>query len=388
VADTTAVGSRPETLLRVLMLERNLTREQTLDVLERRALHMGIKDFALSLRQLDRWLAREVGDPRASRCRVAEAEFGYPIQKLLSLAHLDGSIVLHRPRCDLSPLEHFDAIIAHLVDIDHEQGPRSALEPAASIYRTILASARGLTGRDRRQHLRLAAHCSELVGWLHQDAGLTAEAREWTMQALDLAEAGEAYEMTPYILMRRSAIAADLRLCDEALLLAERAVRHSRDGVDLALAHRDLAMAHALKGDSHSLRRSVDEALDSLTSAGRNQALAPYCSASFIKSEAGAAALVAGEAHLAVYYLEPAALNWPAGQARDKAICFARLALAHAQLRDLEKAAAAALNASNAAAGCNSARFGTTFRAAAHAIKEQDGGRRAAELAKALLSLP
>jgi hypothetical protein len=366
------------------MLERNLTREQTLDVLERRALHMGIKDFALSLRQLDRWLAREVGDPRASRCRVAEAEFGYPIQKLLSLAHPDGSLVLNRPRGDLSPLEHFDAIIAHLVDIDHEEGPRSALEPATSICRTILASAGGLTGRDRRQNLRLAAHCSELVGWLHQDAGSTAEAREWTTQALDLAEAGEAYEMTPYILMRRSAIAADLRLSDEALLLAERAVRHSRDGVDLALGHRELAMAHALKGDSHSMRRSVDEALESLTRVGRHQALAPYCSASFIKSEAGAAALVAGEARLAVDYLEPAASNWPAGQARDKALCIARLALAHAQLQDLEKAAAAAVNASKAAAGCNSNRFATTLRSAAHAIKERDGRIRTPELAEAL----
>ena len=77
VAET--AGVREATLLQVLMRERRLTREQTIEVLERRARAMGIHDFALSLRQLDRWLAQEVGDPRSARCRVAEAEFGHRI---------------------------------------------------------------------------------------------------------------------------------------------------------------------------------------------------------------------------------------------------------------------------------------------------------------------
>ena len=66
------------------MEERRLTREQTLAVLERRARDLGINDFALSLRQLDRWLARGlITRPRASVCRVLEAEFGYPVEVLL-----------------------------------------------------------------------------------------------------------------------------------------------------------------------------------------------------------------------------------------------------------------------------------------------------------------
>ena len=45
---------------------------------------MALPDFALSLRHLDRWLAGQVATvPRPSVCRVIEAEFGYPTERLL-----------------------------------------------------------------------------------------------------------------------------------------------------------------------------------------------------------------------------------------------------------------------------------------------------------------
>src|SRR5207302_709661 len=76
-----------KTLLQSLMIERHLTREQVIEVLDRRARDMGVRDFALSLRQLDRWLAGDLATlPRPSLCRVVEAEFGYPVQRLLALA--------------------------------------------------------------------------------------------------------------------------------------------------------------------------------------------------------------------------------------------------------------------------------------------------------------
>ena len=75
-----------KTLLQRRMIERRLTREQAIEVLDRRARDMGVRDFALSLRQLDRWLAGDVATlPRPSLCRVVEAEFGYPVERLLAL---------------------------------------------------------------------------------------------------------------------------------------------------------------------------------------------------------------------------------------------------------------------------------------------------------------
>src|SRR5207245_10860921 len=75
-----------KTLLQRLMVERRLTREQAIEALDRRARDMGVRDFALSVRQLDRWLAGDLATlPRPSLCRVVEAEFGYPVERLLAL---------------------------------------------------------------------------------------------------------------------------------------------------------------------------------------------------------------------------------------------------------------------------------------------------------------
>jgi hypothetical protein len=89
---TTAVR-RQETLLQVLIHQRHLTREGTIKLLERRATELGVEDFALSVRQLDRWLAGQIDTlPRPSLCRVVEAEFGRPIGQLLAL-HDGGPLV-------------------------------------------------------------------------------------------------------------------------------------------------------------------------------------------------------------------------------------------------------------------------------------------------------
>ncbi len=74
------------TVLQRLINQRRLTREEALQALHTRATRMQIHDFALSLRQLDRWLSGEVATiPRPSMCRVIEAEFGQSVERLLSI---------------------------------------------------------------------------------------------------------------------------------------------------------------------------------------------------------------------------------------------------------------------------------------------------------------
>jgi hypothetical protein len=73
-----------KTLLQSLVHERHLTREHLIEVLEQQARSMDVRDFALSLRQVDRWFSGRVATlPRPSVCRVLEAEFGYPVAELL-----------------------------------------------------------------------------------------------------------------------------------------------------------------------------------------------------------------------------------------------------------------------------------------------------------------
>ena len=69
------------------MRERRLTVQETLDVLQRRAEQMNERSYALSDRQLRRWLAGAVASldgVRPANIRVAEAEFGWPIDALLA----------------------------------------------------------------------------------------------------------------------------------------------------------------------------------------------------------------------------------------------------------------------------------------------------------------
>lgn len=380
------IGRKSVTLLQVLMRERRLTREETIDVLDQRARTMGINDFTLSLRQLDRWLSQEVGDPRSVRCRVAEAEFGYSIERLLSVVprqamHVDLTSSV------TSPMEHFGAIVGHLAGIDHDVGGGSALGPAVEVGRSVIGAASQLTGKDRNDCLHLAARCSELIGWLHQDFGSLPDAREWTVRALELAEAGDAPSLLSYMLMRRSAVAVELDLADEAVLFAQGALQKAAGGEERALALRSLAFAHALKGDEPALRWAVDAATDNVEVSMGPAELAPYCTTSFIQSEAGAAALTLGKPGLAVQYLEPAAASWPTTQRRDRAICLARLSLAHARRGEMDLAESTVRTAADIAVGCASRRFGATLQETIQAIRHRGGGERAELLAEEVGSL-
>src|SRR5258708_36736216 len=76
-----------KTLLQSLMNERHLTREETIEALEKRARQMEVHDFTLGLRQLDRGLAGDVAtQPRPPLCRALEAEFGPPVGRLLAIS--------------------------------------------------------------------------------------------------------------------------------------------------------------------------------------------------------------------------------------------------------------------------------------------------------------
>lgn len=71
------------TLLEQELRRRRWSREYTVAELARTARSMGERTFALSVRQLDRWLSGQVRNPRGVACRVAEKRFGKPIEVLL-----------------------------------------------------------------------------------------------------------------------------------------------------------------------------------------------------------------------------------------------------------------------------------------------------------------
>jgi len=96
-----------KTLIQALVHERHLTREQVIEVLDRRAQAMEIHDFAVSLRQIDRWLAGKVATaPRPSVCRVLEAEFGFPVVQLLAPDDHDPELGIAGRRSPVTNSQH------------------------------------------------------------------------------------------------------------------------------------------------------------------------------------------------------------------------------------------------------------------------------------------
>lgn len=378
------------TLLRQLRDRQRLTQPAMLDRLERRARELGENDFALSGRQFARLEAGEIKTaPRPANRRVIEAEYAKPYEDLVATGEDwgGGPSIFEATTIAATPAEHFEAIIAHLSQLDHQCGPKDVRDPATAVYRSVLATARARQGKDAKVCLRLAARCAELIGWLYQDSGLPRQAREWTAQALDLAEGVEAGELIPYILMRRSSVAIDLGSADDALLLADRALRNARSGPDRALALRGVAAAHALNGNLNGLREAVDRAFDHAAGRDPRTPLAPYCTIPYLRSEAGASALLFGDADLAICYLEVAVREWAGGQERDRAICMARLALALVNAHEVEKAESAAMAAASAASAAPSPRATETLAEVLHALGRTEGRPRMASLGEQLASV-
>lgn len=83
-----AEAKRATTLLKALVRERRLTVSETLAVLQARATEMGESTYALSERQLRRWMSGDMASAttaRAANVRVVETEFGWPIDALLAV---------------------------------------------------------------------------------------------------------------------------------------------------------------------------------------------------------------------------------------------------------------------------------------------------------------
>ena len=152
-------------------------------------------------------------------------------------------------------------------------------------------------------------------------------------------------------------------------------MRRGSSSLDQALALREIAASHALKGQATEFRKAVDRSLEYADGNLPRSSLAPYCTVPFLRSEAGAAALKLGDPHLAVSYLDPAVRDWPASQPRDRAVCRARLALAYARSGEVDHAEDVAVKAVEAATGSTSPRFDTTLELALQTVIEVDGQR-------------
>lgn len=216
--------------------------------------------------------------------------------------------------------------------VDNEVGPRHVVRAVVQQLQQLEGTVLAMRGGRREELLRLCSRFAEFAGWLCHDAGDLVSAQQWTGVAHDLLEEVGSTHQRAYVLMRKSAIAADRGELTRAVSLAD-AVANDVDHMPASLAAlvmRQCAIAHAMAHDSRAAQRSSGKALEFASAEAADHSSFEYCSEAFVRMEAGQAAYYLGQHDAAAEHLRQAAERWPDGYVRDKGMCLARLALVEA----------------------------------------------------------
>lgn len=284
------VARQRVTVLQQLMKQRRLTREQTLDVLNRRARTLGVRDFALSLRQLDRWLAGDLGtEPRPSTTRVVEAEFGRSIDELLRVKDKGQQPVNQGTR---QPSDMLDAAAYDSVKFTVWADSVRIGELSLAALKARLAALAGdyvnsplvpvfsklvelrddvvnlITNRPDPARLtdayRLAGTTYAMLAYASGDLGSPHAAMSQAQAALACAERADSPTLTAWILGNQAMTCEwygrpgeSLRLAAHAAIHAQRAVIPGTVLVRLAAIE---ARAHARMGKVEAARDALDRA--------------------------------------------------------------------------------------------------------------------------------
>lgn len=305
------MGARQRvTRMQRLMKQRRLTREQTLDMLNRRARDLGVRDFTLSLRQLDRWLAGNLGtEPRPSTCRVVEAEFGHSIDDLLAFDDETRAASQELVRRAFGPPAAVEAAVggsakfavwadsmrigdlslislrARLTALAHAY----VNSPLAPVFDELvdlrdnlftLITSRPDPGRLPEAYLLAGATCA-MLAYASGDLGAPQAAMVQTQAALACAERADNSTLTAWILGNQAMTYDWYGQPRQALRLTAEANIHSRQaqvpGTVLVRLSSIEARAHARLGNAPAAKGALDRAhaardlLESRYAGGRDE---------------------------------------------------------------------------------------------------------------------
>lgn len=205
-----------------------------------------------------------------------------------------------------------------------------------------------------------AAEATQMAGWASYDVGRHALAQQYMVRALQLASMAEDRPLGAEILAAMSHQAVYLRAGGEAVDLARAAARSAREaGVEAIVAEAEVleAQGHAVLGDSPSAASALDRAerlFDRAERASDPQWLG-YFDEAYLSAKFGQTFVALGRGDLALQFAERS-LNMDERYARGRQFNLALVARSHAQLGQVEEAAAAAHQAADAAEGIDSAR--------------------------------
>jgi hypothetical protein len=241
-------------------------------------------------------------------------------------------------------------------------GPRYLASATAGYMPMLENLAYHADGPMRTEVVMLATRYTEFCGWLHQDSGDYAAAAYWTQQASDYVQELGDPTLLAYVLQRRSNIASEAEHAGQALSLANAALRQAGGNLPSlirAVILRQLANAYALMRDWNACAASLDLAFEEVVHGdGRDGGVASYVTPAYLEMESATCRVRLGvELDKAVDTMEASLTHWPAEQERDRGMCLARLATAHALREDPDSAFERGMQALAIAQGTGSARI-------------------------------
>ncbi|MGQ0776485.1 MAG: helix-turn-helix domain-containing protein [Pseudonocardiales bacterium] len=177
------------------------------------------------------------------------------------------TVIAQPSRVDPQIIGYFDRLLTEHYTADQILGPTRLLGPVMAQLDMLDTLRKNARPPVARALLRMLAQYAEFVGWLQQDAGDLTAAMYWSDRATQWAQSACDYQMTAYLLVRKSNIAY---LADDANTVIELAAAAQDAPGDIdpkitALAAQQEARGWAMINDGDRCRRKLDTAAQLLS---------------------------------------------------------------------------------------------------------------------------
>jgi tetratricopeptide (TPR) repeat protein/DNA-binding XRE family transcriptional regulator len=230
-----------------------------------------------------------------------------------------------------NPYEHFRHMRTVLMDSDNLFGPRRVLPMVHEQIATVHQLRSGLRGTDRQKLLEVQAQFADLLAWLYQDSGNHGQARYWLDRALDWSHMAGNHEGVAFILARKSQLAGEMHEPNEAVDVAEAALRQSQPGHTrtACIAATYAAHGHALQADKRASQREYDHAYDLLAKVEDepDAVYGLFLNEAYIEVQRAYSLAILGDHKAAFNIFDDAIKSLPGSYHRDRGVYLIRKAL-------------------------------------------------------------
>jgi hypothetical protein len=280
-------------------------------------------------------------------------------------------------------VEPFQLMFRELRRLGQSASPSTVVPIVVAAMHALQSMASAAAPVRRSAFLTMAAHFATYAGWMAQESGDPRAATLWTDRAAHLAAAADDAELVAYSYVRRALVALNEHDAVEAIALAERAQATTDSPRVRGLAAQREAQGHAIAGDYRSCRIALDRAAVLLDRA-RTHGTGPVIGTSTVDDLAaiteGWCLYDLGRCGEAAEILEREVDRIPLAARRTRARYGARLALALANMHEVERACATVEPVLDAVTYTDSATIRLDVRQLARTLNRWHGERAVMEI--------